>query len=224
MAKVVSLLQQKGGVGKTTISVHLATQIKEIFPELNVALADADPQKSATVWINKGHGRSGITVYPVATDGEGKNLKEELAAIEADLVILDLPPAIACVSLRAALYSDLILVPTGASALDIEATRAAIAVCREAIELDRTKQFLLVPNRVQQNTAAGRELRMVLKGFGPVTEATLCLRVAYADAVMHGVGVNIFAPGSMAYQEIGNLAEEVVRVLRLAGGDYNAQA
>lgn len=215
MAKVISVLQQKGGVGKTTISVHLAAQIKEYFPHLRVALADADPQRSATIWLGKGNGRAGVSVFSVAVDGEGKNLKHELAQIDADVLIVDLPPAVASVSMRAALYSDLMLVPVGASALDIEAAKTAISVCKEAMDLDPKKQFLIVPNRIQLNTASGRELRSVLQKWGPVSEATLCLRVAYADSVMHGIGINQFAPGSTAYQEIGILAEEVVKILDL---------
>jgi chromosome partitioning protein len=215
MTKTIAVIQQKGGVGKTTIAVHLATQIKEIFPRLRVALADADPQKSATVWLEKGHGAAGIAIHHVATDVEGKNLKFELAQIDADLIVVDLPPAIAAVSMRAALYSDLMLVPVGASALDIEAAKHAIHLCREAIEFDPSKKFLLIPNRIQMNTAAGRELRAVLEKWGPVSKSTLCLRVAYADSVLHGVGINTFAPGSPAYQEIGLLAEEVVTMLGL---------
>jgi chromosome partitioning protein len=213
--RVITVLQQKGGVGKTTIAVHLATQIKELFPDLKVALADADPQKSATVWLSSGTEDCGVSVHQVASDIEGKRLMDELSSIDADLVIVDLPPAIAAISMRAALYSDLILVPVGASALDIEAARHAVDVCKEAIALDPTKQFLLIPNRVQMNTAAGRELRTVLGKWGPVSKATLCLRVAYADAVMLGVGINSFAPGSPAYQEIGLLAEEVIHLLKL---------
>jgi len=213
--KVISVLQQKGGVGKTTIAVHLATQIKELFPGLRVALADADPQKSASLWLKNGTGDCGVSLHQVASDVEGKRLMDELAAIDADLVVVDLPPAIAAISMRAALYSDLILVPVGASALDLEAARHAVDVCKEAIALDPTKKFLLIPNRVQMNTAAGRELRTVLAQWGPVSQATLCLRVAYADAVMLGVGINSFAPGSMAYQEIGLLAEEVISLLKL---------
>lgn len=213
--KVLAVLQQKGGVGKTTIAVHLATQIKELFPRLRVALADADPQQSATVWLTTGDKDNGVSIHQVAGDIEGKNLLDELSSIEADLVIVDLPPAIAAISMRAAIYSDLILVPVGASALDIEAARHAVDVCKEAIALDPAKKYLLIPNRVQMNTAAGRELRTVLSKWGPVSKATLCLRVAYADSVMLGVGINTFAPGSPAYQEIGQLAEEVVSLLNL---------
>lgn len=211
--KVLSILQQKGGVGKTTIAVHLATQIKEFAPHLKIALADADPQQSASAWLRKG--TTGIQVHRVASDVEGENLKDELSSIEADLVIVDLPPAIASVSMRAALYSDVILVPVGASALDIEAARHALDLCKEAVELDPHKKFLLVPNKIQMNTASGRELREVLQDWGPVSRATLCLRVAYADAVMHGTGINEFAPYSPGYQEIGFLAEEVMALLEL---------
>lgn len=213
--KIITVMQQKGGVGKTTIAVHLATQIKELFPNLKVALADADPQKSATVWLSNGEAASGVSVHQVASDVEGKRLMDELSSIDADLVVVDLPPAIAAISMRAVLYSDLILVPVGASALDIEAARHAVDLCKEAIGLDPSKKFLLIPNRVQMNTAAGRELRDVLDKWGPVSKATLCLRVAYADAVMHGIGINAFAPASPAYQEIGQLAEEVVQMLDL---------
>lgn len=213
--KIITVMQQKGGVGKTTIAVHLATQIKELFPNLKVALADADPQKSATVWLGNGAADSGVSVHQVAGDVEGKRLMDELSSIDADLVVVDLPPAIAAISMRAVLYADLILVPVGASALDIEAARHAVDLCKEAISLDQAKKFLLIPNRVQMNTAAGRELRDVLSKWGPVSQATLCLRVAYADAVMHGIGINAFAPGSPAYQEIGQLAEEVVQMLDL---------
>ena len=211
--KVLSVLQQKGGVGKTTIAVHLATQIKELAPHLRIAIADADPQKSATTWLNKG--TTGVEVYSVAADIDGANLKEELSSIDADLVIVDLPPAIASVSMRATLYSDVILVPVGASALDIAAARHAIDLCKEALELDPDKKYLLVPNRIQMNTASGRELRDVLQQWGPVSKATLCLRVAYADSVMHGAGINQFAPYSPGYQEIGFLAEEVMTLLDL---------
>ena len=214
LIKILSVLQQKGGVGKTTIAVHLATQIKELSPHLKIALADADPQKSASTWLRKG-ADAGIAVHTVAADIEGASLKEELSGIDADLIIVDLPPAIASVSMRATLYSDVILIPVGASALDLEAAKHALDLCREATELDSAKKYLLVPNRIQMNTASGRELREVLSQWGPVSRATLCLRVAYADAVMHGIGINEFAPYSPAYQEIGLLAEEVMALLDL---------
>jgi len=213
--KVITLLQQKGGVGKTTTSVHLAAALASMHPHLRIVVADADPQGSASIWINRGNGGAGISVFTVAADGDGRNLKEELEAILADVVVIDLPPALEAVSIRAAIRSDLLLVPTGPSVVDLAATKSAVSICKEALELDPAKRYLLIPNRVQHNTASGRELRQALAFWGPVSEATLTLRIAFAEAAAVGLGVTQYAPESPAAQEIGILAEEVSRILEI---------
>lgn len=215
--KVISIIQQKGGVGKTTLAVHLAHELKAQFPKLHVSVADADPQRSASNWIERGHkkGIKSVSVSSVATDGEGKLLKKEIDAIKCDVCIVDLPPAIASVSLRAALYSHLMLVPVGASALDMEAARAALDVCEEAISMKAGKQFLIVPTRIQSNTGAGKEIRAVLKKWGPVSKANMGMRVSYADAATAGEGVSSFAPGSEAHAEMRSLATEASKLLGL---------
>lgn len=215
--KVISIIQQKGGVGKTTLAVHLAHELKAQFPKLRVSVADADPQRSASNWIERGHKRGfkSISVSTVAIDGEGKLLKKEIDAINGDICIVDLPPAIAAVSLRAALYSHLMLIPVGASALDMEAARAALDVCEEAISMKDSKQFLIVPTRIQAHTGAGKELRTVLKKWGPVSKANMGLRVSYADAAMAGEGISSFSPGSEAHAEIRSLAAEASKLLGL---------
>lgn len=215
--KIVSLIQQKGGVGKTTISVHLAYELKSLFPQLRVSLADADPQGSGCNWIKRGgkRGFSSVDCHVVAADGSGKTLKQELNAIASDIVIIDLPPAIETVSLRAALYSDLMLIPVGSSPLDVEAARAAVSVCKEALGLSAKKKFLLVPSRVRKSTSAGKELREVLAKWGPVSNANIGLRVALADAATVGIGIGMFSPSSVAHQEINSLARQVAKLLEL---------
>lgn len=223
MKRIISVIQQKGGVGKTTLTVHLAHQLRLQNPNKRVAIADADPQQSASKWVKRGKvaGVCDIDAYTVAADGEGKYLRKELQAIDADLILVDLPPAIESVSLRAALYANLMLVPVGASALDIEAAKAAIDVCEEALGLDQQKQFLIVPSKVRSSTAAGRELRSVLSQWGQVSETTLGLRVAYSDAATTGEGICTYAPSSPAHMEMQNLAIEVTQLL---GGNHGEQA
>lgn len=70
--KIITVLQQKGGVGKTTVTVHLAAALASMHPTLLVAVADADPQGSATIWINRGNGGIGVTAHTVAVDGDGR--------------------------------------------------------------------------------------------------------------------------------------------------------
>ena len=213
--KIISVIQQKGGVGKTTVAVHLAHEIKALMPKFKITVADADPQNSALNWIKRGlsRGVNGVSGVAVATDGTGKTLKKELAGIDADLIILDLPPAIEAVSLRAALYSHLILVPVGASSLDLEAAKAAIDVCEEAIAENKDKIFLIVPTRVQTSTAAGKELKDVLKKWGPVSKSSMGLRVSFADAATLGEGITTFAPNTAAHKEITALAKEALLLL-----------
>ena len=216
MKQVISIIQQKGGVGKTTLAVHLAHELRAQTPGLRVAIADADPQQSALKWIARGqsNGVNGLMAVQVAADGDGKHLKQELDAIDADVVIIDLPPAIESVSLRAALYANVILVPVGASALDIEAGKAAIDVCKEALNLDSSKTYLIVPSKIRQSTAAGRELATVLKSWGPIARTSVGLRVAFADAATGGQGITTYEPNSAAHQEIADLAKEITELLR----------
>jgi len=216
MKQVLSIIQQKGGVGKTTLAVHLAHELRAQMPGVRVAIADADPQQSASNWIARGkaNGINGVEAVQVAADGDGKHLRRELDQIDADLIIVDLPPAIASVALRAALFADVILVPVGASALDIEAGKAAIEVCEEALGLDKTKTYLIVPSKIRQSTASGRELASVLKSWGPVSKTSIGLRVAFADAATEGQGIGQYAPGGEAHQEISALAREVTKLLK----------
>ena len=212
---IISVIQQKGGVGKTTLSVHLAHMIADLRPKWKVIVADADPQHSALQWVERGisHGFTSVSGMAIAQDGEGKTLRKELQEIEADVVVIDLPPAIESISLRAALYADIMLVPVGASPLDIEAAQAAVNVCQEAMDLDPRKKMLLVPSRLRNGTAAARELRPVLEKWGSVSQATLSLRVAYSDAAVSGEGIQTYAPQSDAHREVVYLTHEVLSMI-----------
>jgi chromosome partitioning protein len=220
MKKIISVIQQKGGVGKTTLAVNLAHLLKELYPKKKVSIADADPQKSASNWINRGlkNGFNGIEISQVAPDSTGKTLKTELGKINSDFIIVDLPPAIEALSLRAALYSDLMLIPVGASVLDMEAAEEAIRVCEEAIELDKKKNFLLIPMKVQGNTIAGKELTKVLENWGPVSKASIGLRVAFPEAALQGCGINHYAKNSAAHKELHKLALETIKLMGVKNG------
>jgi chromosome partitioning protein len=213
--KVISLIQRKGGSAKTSTAVNLAASLLELHPDLRISIADADPQGSAFNWVNRSKGAIGISVHKVAADGEGRGLKLEIDEIgkNAGLVIIDTPPSLSSVSLRAALRADLMLIPSSASILDLQSCREAIQTCEEAIEYDPRKKFLLIPSRIQLNTSAGQQLRGSLENWGPVSRATIALRVAYSEAAIVGLGVTQYAPESNAAAEMRLLAEEVSELL-----------
>jgi len=210
--KIITILQQKGGAGKTTIAVHLATMLKHLHPELSVAVADADQQGSASLWLGKG-AEGDVRVVRVAMDNAGVELKDELRATNADLVVLDLPPFVDVLSMRGVVHADLVLIPIGPSELDTDSAKKPLKLLTEVRELKPQAQGLLVPTRVRRNTAAGRELRPALEMWGRVSRATIEYRSAYSDAVSCGVGVNRFAPDKPAFDEMRELAEEVMELL-----------
>jgi chromosome partitioning protein len=211
--KIIALLQQKGGVGKTTLSVHLTVAIKALRPDLSIAIADADPQESSSAWLKLGV--AGVPTHRVAQDNEGKNLLADLKDISADIIVLDLPPALATISLRAALHSQLLLIPSGPSTVDLRATRAAVELAHEAMSMVPGKQMLLIPNKVRWNTSSGRQLRDALAAWGPVAKTTVCQREAFAEAALVGLGATQHAPESPAAEEITALAKEVLLLLGL---------
>jgi len=216
--KVVGIIQQKGGAGKTTIAVNLAHKIKELFPHLEIALLDTDVQQSAIGWLKRGQKngeKTSIKAVSSILEGDNRSLRRKLQNLTADVAIIDCPPSVDDVALKTALISDIMLVPVCASALDIDATKPAIDVCIEALEMDPKKKFLLVPSKVQKSTGAGKEIREVLKKMGPVSRASIGLRVAMADAVSMGMGINTYAPQSIADEEIQMLAKEVCELINL---------
>ena len=99
--------------------------------------------------------------------------------------------------------------------MDLAATKSAVSICKEVLELNPAKKFLLIPNRVRLNTSSGRELRSALLDWGPFSKATLNLRVAYSESAAEGLGITQYAPKSSAAQEIGILAEEVSKILAI---------
>ncbi len=163
---VIGVIGRKGGSGKTTIAVHLAavfaTQGK------NVALVDADTQGSATYWAEPGHLPMQVVHRPLEHDREILAWSIAVRGIDADLLVLDAPP-----HLNEALggvigLSDLVVIPCGPSGLDLIATGEAVGLVRQIRDErgDGKPAILLVPNRVDRRTTAGRDLAGALKDLG----------------------------------------------------------
>ena len=126
--KIIAIISQKGGAGKTTIAVHLAVAAEQCG--LKTALFDLDPQASASSWSDKRSNPSPAVVSAQASRLPG--LLEQAAAQDADLVIIDSAPNADTASLAAAKAADLILIPCRPASFDLNAIGTTLSLAAVA--------------------------------------------------------------------------------------------
>lgn len=212
-AKVIAVVNQKGGAGKSTLAMLLAGSLAETGA--SVLVADADPQNTARRWATAGQG------FPARVEDlsgeEGKLHKHLRKRIEAfDFIVIDSPPAASApVTLSALKLAHLALVPVIPSPLDLWASLRI----REAIEAahDKNPGLLarIVVNQAQLNTVLAREVLALLPEFGIATlSAQLKQRTAYRQCA--ALGTTVSALGSraaIASLEVDALRREVQKLL-----------
>ncbi|MGB0684418.1 MAG: ParA family partition ATPase [Magnetovibrionaceae bacterium] len=208
-ASILTVAQQKGGAGKTTLVAQLAVALAG--PRQKVAVVDIDPQGSLTAWYGvreqQGFANDHLDVRQVSgwrTASEIDRLRNEF-----DLILIDSPPHAetdAKVAVRAA---DLVLIPVQPSPLDVWATKPTIDLA-----LGEKVPVLLLMNRVPPRAKIVEEVSgwLAQKGL-PVADTRLGNRVAFASSMMEGKGVMETAKRSSAAQEIEALAKEIKKAL-----------
>lgn len=202
VAVVITVAQQKGGAGKTTLVAQLAAALAA---ERRVAILDIDPQASLTRW----HAARKTALKAAAAgltfaDTSGWRLGAEIERLKDthDVVLIDSPPHAETEARLALRASGLVLVPLQPSPLDLWATRPTLDL---AAAEKREAQVVL--NRAP---ARGRLLdatRAALAREGaPLIEAPLGNRTAFAMAMAAGLGVTESAPRGLAAEEVRALA------------------
>jgi len=142
--------------------------------------------------------------------------KVRAAAKSVDVVLVDTPPGIPDLAYQAMLLADLVLLPCGPSPLDLFPMKEAMALALKARTQRRAKKprIRLVPSKVLRNTNLGRGLTSSLEKMGKKVLPEIGQRIAVAEAVMTGLTVREYAPGSAAHVEFEELAKAVDKIAR----------
>ena len=215
--QIISVINLKGGVGKTTIALNLAATLAD--QGRRVLLIDADPQQSATQWAQQGPGALPMPVMSLRADDGAPQFKTALdqlvQAAQAMLVVIDSPPELSDPALVAALLSDVVLVPVTPSPLDLWAAQQAVETAREARTLrDGVKPLIsLVPSKLVPHTVLARDLPAALAALGEPIAPGITQRVALIEAIVLGQTIRAYAKTSPAAAEFTALARHTLRRL-----------
>lgn len=198
---VVAVFNQKGGSGKTMLSVHLA--VAALHAGRKVAILDLDPQGSAMVW-RKARGDIAAPVVVAVPDG---SLKRAIAGAEADgfdLVLLDCPPSVSPSTAQIIGAADLVVIPIRPEPFDLAAIPATL-------RLIGAKSHVFVLSDCPQKAPEIAQTRDILEGFGrPVFGPVQNWRSMWR-AVVSGQAVAEYEPDGKPAQEINSVCESILK-------------
>ncbi len=203
---IISFVNQKGGVGKTTTAINLAIGLKK--KNYNLVFIDADPQGSAIQW-HAIEGNKSFEILHHPSPIHATDIRQ--LSMNYDYVIIDAPPAIGDISKAILAVTDLAIIPLSPSALDVWSCWGTLKMIDEIRPLNSDIEVKLLINRKIPGTKIGRDSREAMKQFQmDVFNTELCQRVAFIDAMTSGVSVMQYAPHSKAAGEIERLCEEII--------------
>jgi chromosome partitioning protein len=206
---IISVQNQKGGVGKTTLAIHISHALKLQKKTNRILLIDADPQGSARDWSAARQSEPPFSVIAI----DRPVLHREIPAIadNYDHIIIDGPPRASELARSAISAADLVLIPVQPSPYDVWAAQEIIGLIQEASVFKENLKSAFAINRKIVNTAIGRDVIEALTNFNtPILKSQICQRVAFAESAATGQTVLETSPKSAAAKEIKAIAKELL--------------
>jgi chromosome partitioning protein len=205
---IYGLTNSKGGVGKTTIAVHLAAWL--VKKKRSVIFIDADPQSSASQWIKE-------LALPIQLEqiDSPEEIIHRLAKLAGDAndIVIDGPAGLSATTRAIMLRADRVFFPCGPSILDLRAASKAVQLLREAQKTRKGKpEGLLIPNKLQKRGRLSREMMNAAKKLGVDVTAGVCLRQSFADSAGQAKVVWQMGAGALlASLEMQQLMKDMTR-------------
>ena len=205
---VIAVINQKGGAGKTTLSMNLAAGLSR---RADTVVIDLDPQGSSLQWAAMGSQPFPATIKQINGYWDARTLHRNYRAFRH--MVLDCPPSLEShASMQALRACDVALIPVLPSPVDLWASMKLPEEIEEARKVNPNIQAFLVLNQLEPRSALSSAMRDALIEFGmPVLDAGLRRRAAYRNAALEGLSVyQMGGRGTRAVEEMEAIIEEVI--------------
>ena len=202
--KTIVIANQKGGSGKSTITVHLAAGA-EAAGDGPVVISDTDPQGTAADWFNQ-RKKAGIATprYSALSLSDLEGRVSDLAEAGAAYLFIDTAPSIGAVNADLFALADLILIPLNPTPADLRALVKGLPLIRQS-----GKPFQFVLTRVRPNLRNNDGAAVALDALGLVLTTRMHERVIYAETFAHGKTALETDSKGVAAQEVVALWAEI---------------
>ena len=208
-ATVFSITNQKGGTGKTTLTMNFAAGLSHRGRTLVI---DADPQRSASQWTASADRSKPFPVSVIAVAG---NLEQEVERFRRDYqyIVIDCPPSLESDIVELAMFaSDIMLIPVLPSPVDLWASVRLADLVEQVRRRKRDLTAYIVVNQLEPRNALSRAMKEALTEFEiPALESSVRRRAIYRNAAIGGSSVFcVGKQGQPAAEEIDAIIDEVV--------------
>jgi chromosome partitioning protein len=216
-ARIIAVANQKGGPGKTTVTMQLAAGLA--LRRMNVLVIDTDPQGSATQWCAAGDDSpfpAAVVSLAAVPDKVHREIKKFVTAYDA--ILIDCPPSVASPATQSALLiAEIALLPVRPSPTDLWALKEIVKLIESARTVNEDLSAAVVVNQWQPNTLLSADALQALSELGlPVLESRMHQRQAYQQCAVLGTAVyGLGRVAKPAIEEVESLVVEVGLMLGL---------